>query len=280
MHTRYLALVLLLAGNAGCVGEQAVRDFAAASQQAASLLPRVAAISFNACVEQHIFQQVSHTEARDLTDRSAAEQACVENARARDQLVRVFSVVSKYLDLLSRLAAGASPAYDESVKDVASEASSLAGVDAKQASALTGLGGVIAKSYLHARQRAAISRTITEAEPHLQILCSAFKDDIQRFILLTLRNEESELKALYGDESSSGANRLLLYRQFESELATISSNRELAERYAVIVTAIAKGHGELFARRDHLGSRETLQAVFQSVTVIQKQLGSIREATR
>jgi len=274
---QFTFVVLLLTGTTSCISDEAVQAFATAGKQASDFFPRVAGISFNACVEQHVYQQIANNSSRILVDRAAAEGACITNAQARDRLIKEYSVMFDYLALLGRATGQDNTAYDESVKNVATSISSLAGYEQEQGAAVSGLAGVIADVYLRGRRAKSVRDAIASANPHIQVLCSAFRNDIQRFIVLTLQNQERELKALYGDSAVSGPLRVLIARQFDSDLIILNTNRELADRYRTVLEAIAGGHAELNNRRDTLRNRESFQAVFQYVATVQKQVNAIRD---
>lgn len=262
------AFAVLALLNTGCDSPSSVTQFVRNAREASSLLPQVAAISFHACVEQRVYQQIRNTDSTVIADRGAAQHACQSNADARDRLIQQYSVLSAYIDLLSTLATGKNEGYDQSIKDLTTNSAALANVDAERKSALAGLSSMVAELYLRHRSKRAIDKAVERAEPYVKVLCQSFEADIKRFILLTLDNEEAELKSLYGDAVGTGTTRLLLYRQFETDLAAINANREIAHRYGEILHFIAEAHSKLFAARGHLNSRETLQEIFSNVSSI------------
>jgi len=276
-RTIIAAAFLLL--QAACVSDLAVQKFAKDAKRASELLPRAAAIPFDACVEQHIYQQVD-SDGRTVTDRAAAAQACATSAQARDRQAKEYAVLGSYMGLLGKLASRSSPAGDSSANSGSAAASSGDKDDSTRQAALAGLSRALADIYLRAQPRTALHDAITAADPHVQVLCSLFKTEMLRASLLSLDNQETALRAMYSDAAPSGPLRLILYRQFESELNGIHEKRELANRYAALLGAIAKTHAELYASRDRLRSRGTLEAIAQDAGSLGEEAENIQRLTK
>lgn len=283
-NRRILAAAAFLLLQAACVSDQAVQKFAKDAKRASELLPRAAAIPFDACVEQHVYQQVNSAD-RTITDRAAAAQACTASAETRVRMVEEYAVLGRYMSLLGKLASRSSPEADSPGKSTASPTASTAiedstTADSTRQSAIAGLNGAMASMYLRARSGTALREAITAADPHVQALCALFQTQILRASLLSLDNQEAALRALYSDTAAPGPLRLILYRQFESELARIQEKRELARLYAALLSTIAKTHAELYASRDRLRSRGTLEQIAQDAGSLGEEVEAIERLTK
>ena len=270
---RFMVSVALLVLTAGCNNNPEIAHFAENAKTLSDLLPRVAVIPFNSCVERWIYTQLDLKDSRLFPNPAAAAAACQADAQADDRLMKEFSVLSAYLVALSTLATGDHQEAVKQAKGVASKSASLGGVNP----AVSALSGALATAVLQARTTHALRQAITEANPHVQALCTGFQKQIARLPALALDNQELELRALFSDSLPAvPATRILLYRDFDSRLAVISQNRQMIGRYSTLLGAIARTHANLYANRDNLKSRAALTQILQDTETVGEQIKTIQ----
>ncbi len=268
------ALALLLTATVGCNTNLAVATFAANTKQFSELLPLVAAVRFNACVELALYEQLG----RDLTalpKRDPALLSCRESAQTRDRLIREFSVLTQYFTVLGQLANRDHAGAAASAQEAAGTAASLIGANP----AIAGLVKVLTRVVLNAKTARALRDAIEAADPHIQAYARQFQDVIAPLLTDSLKTQELELTALYSDSArATPANRLLLYRQFDSDARGIRESHRLVDGYSALMAGIAAAHAKLYANRAALGSKESIAAILHDAAGIGAQIAAIKAA--
>lgn len=268
------ALALLLAATVACNPNFAIATFAANTKQFSELLPRVAAVRFNACVELAMYDQLQ-SDSPALPKRDAAVLSCREQAATRDRLIKEFSVLTQYFTALGKLANHDHAGAGASAQEAAGTAGSLVGAN----SAISGLAGALTKAVLNAKTARALKQAIELADPHVQAYSRQFQDVIAPVLSAALKDQERELTALYTDSfRAAPPNRLLLYRQFDSDTRSIREARQLVEGYSALMAEIAAAHGRLYANRASLGSKETVAGILHDAAGIGGQIAAIKAA--
>lgn len=266
----------LLIVTVSCNTNLAVATFAASTKQLSELIPRVGAIRFNACVELAVYEQLG-ADVPALPKRDVATASCHEQAETRDRFIREFSVLPAYFTVLGQLAAGDRAAAVSSAKAVGATAGALVGAN----SAASGLAAAIANAVLKAQTAAALKEAIGAADPHIQVFSLLFEERLAPAFLAALKDQERELTALYTDSlRATPTNRLLLYREYNSELSAISASRDLVGSYSVLLSGIAAAHARLYANRANLHGREALAEILHDAAGIGGQLAALSSAAR
>ncbi len=273
---RICGVASLLFITVSCNPNLAVATFAASTKQLSELIPRVGTVRFNACVELALYEELG-TNAPTLPKRDVAIASCHEQAETRDRFIREFSVLPAYFTVLGQLAAGDHAAAIASAKAVGATAGALAGAN----SAASGLAGAIAGAVLKAQTAAALKEAIGAADPHVQAFSLLFQERLEPAFLAALKDQERELAALYADSlRATPTNRLILYREYNSELSAISASRDLVGRYTVLMSAIAAAHARLYANRANLHGRESLAEILHDAASIGRQLAALSSAAK
>jgi hypothetical protein len=267
------ALLLALIVLSGCNSNQAIARFAENAKALNDLLPRVAVIPFNSCVERWTYTQLAIKDSRSFPNPSSATTACQDDQKAGDRLNKEFSVLSAYLIGLGALATANHQEALKQEKAVASKSALLSGANP----AISDLSAAFTNAVLKARTARALRQAITDANPHVQALCSGFQKQIARIPALALDNQELELRALFADSlPATPATRLLLYRDFDSRLAQISQARQITLTYATLLGSIAKAHQNLYDNRDNLRSPAALAQILEDTETVGEQIKTIQ----
>lgn len=268
------ALALLLAGTVACNTNLAIATFAANTKQFSELLPRVAAVRFNACVELAVYDQLQ-SDGPTLPKRDVAVLSCREQAQTRDRLIKEFSVLTQYFTALGQLANHDHAGAVASAQEAAGTAGSLVGANP----AISGLAGALARAVLNTKTASALREAIESTDPHIQAYSREFQGVIAPVFSAALKDQERELTALYSDGvRATPANRLLLYRQFDSDRRTIREAHQLVESYSALMAGIAAAHARLYANRASLGSKETIAGILHDAAGIGGQIAAIKAA--
>ncbi len=277
----------------GCVSPSAVDDFAKASAQAASLFPAVAMIPYNACVAIGENQQLAAV--TDFDGKFASFDQTTIDCKAADdtsqRLQKTYSVLATYISTLDKLAGGNVPTYDTNLKKL-----TIPGLNTAQQTAVTGLIGVIADLVDKGYRQKEAAKVIERANKWVQDLSGMLKTQLPPFLSQYVSNDKEQLRTVYnvififrvpgsaplppGDPlpPPTYTSPALVSKLFIEDTTQIQNMQNAIGAFEKIFDGIGKTHQTLYDNRNKLWDKAVIQATFQSVSDIEKQVSAVEAA--
>ena len=278
-----LACVTFSVFAVGCADPSAVGRFASVARTAGESFSAIADDFPESCTRRERYRLlVGWQSDLDALEEETA-RSCARYVKSAPRLVGAHRVLVRYLAALGEFSAGGLVSYDDSLDELAGAVERSDMLDENDIEAVKRISAVLMDAAGGKWRRKQLNSVIEQTNPDVQILTSTLRGIISVDYAQLLDDEREAARKFYlgkirthGDDEPLTA--LLVYEKWQKEDEIIDGKRKAAEAYVKVLDKIAKGHQDLFDRRDALDSRDARRLVLEHVNAIEELLIEVRSA--
>lgn len=258
-----VSVLSLSFGLLGCVNLKAVRDFSASSLSGIKSFEQLGYTFEDHCVDRCADEAIRKFEFNRVLDCD-----CGLYLEADSVMVSMYQVVGGYFEALGHLAQNELTEFSTEglVTSLTAEELGPLTVDANMAGAYSAISNLMLRSTTDFYRRRKIAAYIEEANAPLQVLLEAFQKTTRENLKGELRFKKERVYAYYMDMKmnntlQSDYEKGKAATDYYQTLGEIEKKEKQMELFADALLEIAKGHQELYDKRDKLVAKDLALAM-------------------
>ena len=184
--------------------------------------------------------------------------ACARFATESQGLTKISDVLTAYFRAMQQLSAFNTSTVSTANEAAASNAATIAGLNATQIDSVSKLSGFVTRVFTESYQRGHLLEYARSADPQVADVTQALDKVISNYLDL-LNEEQQSMTARYqtvGDTNQNEAVLLLLNRAYLDDLSDIQRHRTAADAYRQALQEIRGGHHKIVQAAPQLRDRQ------------------------
>jgi hypothetical protein len=260
---KLVAVTILISLLNGCTNLDAVHRFADSYNDTKANFPSIVSDLYRSCSDYLEYSSVSRGKYDLVEIRTAESQRCGKYNELEPRLLAANKILVDYLNALAAMANNNPPPYDAALDGLPAKLAASSSFSSDQTQAFTSLAKFVLDAGTQAYRRAKVADAIGSNNTNVKTVTAALNMIVVKDYVRLLKNEEIGLRDMYGtalltDGSDQPLTAILVETQWRIARERIEKRQAAAQAYGQVLTEIAKGHQQLYEKRNDLTSKDAV----------------------